>query len=48
MYILQADVKVGYLMRLSQTLLRYVKDWVQSIYIIRRVRGNNYVVCGES
>ena len=28
--------------------LRYVKDWVQSIYVIRRVRGNNYIVCGES
>ena len=31
-----------------QDVLRYVKDWVQSIYVIRRVRGNNYIVCGES
>ena len=28
--------------------LRYVKNWVQSIYVIRRVHGNNYIVCGES
>jgi len=29
-------------------LLRYIKDWVQSINVTRRMRRNNYVVYGES
>ena len=29
-------------------ILRYVKDWVISIYAIWKVRGKNYIVCEES
>ena len=28
--------------------LRYIKDWVESINVTRRMRGNNYIVYGES
>jgi len=29
-------------------LLRYIKNWVKSINVTRRMRGNNYIVYGES